>query len=268
MGGMSLTVYHIPVCPFSQRLEILLALKGLESAARFVPIDITVPRPDWLLEKTGGTTALPVAEADGGLILRESLVLMRYIEARWPQPPVAQTDPGRHAIEDMLVLLADPLAARGYGWVMNQDATKREAMRAEFLAVYAQIDAFLRRYGAGSRPFLFERFGWAEAAFTPLFVRFAFLDYYEGFEWPDDPAYARVRQWVEACLAHPAAQQVSAEEVVKLYHDYALGAGNGALVPGRARSSFVFEPHWRERPWPPKDKYGERVSDSALGLVE
>jgi glutathione S-transferase len=81
------------------------------------------------------------------------------------------------------------------------------------------------------------------------------------------PELSRVARWREACLSHPAAQQVSREEIVKLYYDYALGAGNGALLPGRSRSSFVFEPHWRERPWPPADKYGHKASDAELGLV-
>jgi glutathione S-transferase len=29
----------------------------------------------------------------------------------------------------------------------------------------------------------------------------------------------------------------------------------------------VFEPDWRERPWPPKDKYDRIASDAELGLV-
>src|SRR5690606_36442527 len=65
----------------------------------------------------------------------------------------------------------------------------------------------------------------------------------------------------------PAAQQVSREEIVKSYYDYALGAGNGALLPGRRKSSFVFEPHWSNRPWPPADKYGPPASDEELGLL-
>ena len=73
--------------------------------------------------------------------------------------------------------------------------------------------------------------------------------------------------WRAACLAHPAAQQVSAEEVVKAYYDYARGSGNGALPEGRTRSSFVFEPNWRSRPWPPKDKYGPGATDAELGLL-
>jgi len=54
-------VHHIPVCPFSQRLEILLALKGASGAVEFRTVDITVPRDPELLEKTRGTTALPAA---------------------------------------------------------------------------------------------------------------------------------------------------------------------------------------------------------------
>jgi glutathione S-transferase len=76
-----------------------------------------------------------------------------------------------------------------------------------------------------------------------------------------------VRRWRAACLAHPKAQQVVHDQIVKLYYDYALGAGNGALVAGRQRSSFVFTPHWRDRPMPPRDKYGPPASDAALGLI-
>ena len=55
-----LIVHHIPVCPFSQRLEILLALKGLRNRVDFRVVDITQPRPEWLLKETRGTTALPI----------------------------------------------------------------------------------------------------------------------------------------------------------------------------------------------------------------
>jgi len=54
---------------------------------------------------------------------------------------------------------------------------------------------------------------------------------------------------------------------VKAYYDYALGAGNGALPKARAVSSFVFTPHWSQRPWPPREKYGRSATDAELGLV-
>lgn len=260
------TLHHIPACPFSQRLEILLALKGCPEALRFEVIDITRPRPPALLALTGGTTALPVLVTDDGAVLRESLVLMRYLDATLPGPRVAHDDPLQHARENLVCTLESALANAGYALVMNQDRAARAGRTQALLEVYARIDDELRRHG-GDGPWLFDRFGWAEVVFTPLFARFAFLDYYEGFDLPADGRFERVRAWREACLGHPAAQQVGPEAVVKLYHDYARGFGNGALPPGRRMSSFAFEPHWSRRPWPPRDKYGPAPDDLALGLV-
>lgn len=259
------TVHHIPVCPFCQRLEIVLELKGQRDAVRFEVVDITRPRDPALLAKTRGTTALPVLELADGRILKESLVLMQYLDDALPGPKVAQADPYRRAIEGMLTRLEGDFTTAGYVWVMNQDPARRDALREGMLKQYAKVDAFLVEH-APRGPFLFEDFGWAEAVFTPMFMRFWFLAYYEGFALPDEPAYARVRAWQDACLAHPAAQQTTKEEIVKVYYDYAMGAGNGALLPGRTRSSFVLEPSWRDRPWPPADKR-HAATDEELGLV-
>ena len=104
-----LTIYHIPVCPFCQRLEILLSLKGQRNDVNFQVIDITQLRPAWLLEKTRGTTALPVLETDDGHIIKESLVIMEYLEARFPERPVAQRDPdGRRVLHVWLSIPDEP----------------------------------------------------------------------------------------------------------------------------------------------------------------
>ena len=260
-----LTVHHIPVCPFSQRLEILLSLKQRRGAVSFQVVDVTQPRSESLLRKTRGTTALPILETAEGRVLKESLVLLRYLEALFPERPVAQRDPYRHAVENMLIAMEGPFCNQGYAFVMNQNLGQRDSFREGMLKQYARLNDFLVEH-APEGPFLFEEFGWAETVFTPFFMRFWFLEYYEDFDLPDDGRYARVRKWRAACFAHPAAQQVTKEEIVKLYYDYAKGAGNGALLPGRKRSSFVFEPDWRSRPWPPKDKYRISASDAELGL--
>ncbi|MBV7396946.1 glutathione S-transferase family protein [Mameliella sediminis] len=259
-------VYHIPVCPFSQRLEILLALRGLTDAVEFRVVDITKPRDPELLAKTRGTTALPVLETAEGRILKESLVILRYLDEVLPGGPLRRSDPFEHAVESMLVAREGAFTMAGYLYVMNQDPQKRDQHRDKMLGLYRDIDGFLMEH-APERTFLFEDFGLAEAVFTPMFKRFWFLDYYEEFDLPEGPDYDRVRKWRAACMDHPATTQVSEEEIVKLYYDYALGAGNGALVAGRTRSSFVFEPHWRDRPMPPRDKYAGTATDAELGLV-
>lgn len=264
MAPVRPVVHHIPVCPFSQRLEILLALKGAPDAVEFRVVDITRPRDPELLRRTRGSTALPVMELPDGRILQESLVILQFLDETAPGPAARRADPFEHAVERMLIAREGPLVDAGYSFVMNQDRGARQGHLDRTLRRFADLDAFLRERSPEG-PFLFEGFGLAEAVFAPIFARFWFLDYYEGFALP--PGMGRVARWREACLAHPVAQQVSREEIVKSYYDYALGAGNGALLPGRQRSSFVFEPHWRERPWPPADKYGHKASDAELGLV-
>ncbi len=259
------TVYHIPVCPFSQRLEILLALKGRKDLVNFQVVDITRPRPDWLLEKSRGTTALPILETAEHLVLKESLVILQYLEDITPEKPVAQMDPARRAVENMLVGQAGVFADAGYLMLLNQDLALRPEYEQKLLAAYRRLNDFLT-FHAPAGDWLFDAFGWAEVVFTPLFMRFWFLEYYEGFVLPRTPEFSRIARWQEVCRSHPAAQQVTREQIVKLYYDYAKGAGNGSLVPGRQVSSFVFDPAWEKRPWPNADKYAVSQTDQQLGL--
>ena len=259
-------VHHIPVCPFSQRLEIMLALRGMEDRVEFRLVDITKPRDPDLLAKTRGTTALPVLEAPDGSVLKESLVILRYLDEVLGGTPLRRRDPREHAVESMLVAREGPFTMAGYLYVMNQDPERRDAHREKLLGLYRDINGFLEEHSPRG-PYLFDDFGLAETVFTPIFKRFWFLDSYEGFDLPEEDGYRRVRAWREACMGHKAAGQVGEEEVVKLYYDYALGVGNGALVEGRQVSSFALRPDWRQRPWPPRDKYAGTASDAELGLV-
>jgi glutathione S-transferase len=256
-------MYHIPICPFSQRVEILLERKNLRGAVKFQVVDITKPRDPELLVKARGTTALPIMELEDGRIIKESLVILRYIEDRFTTPAIMQADPYARAVENMLVVFENDFTMAGYRFVMNQDKSRRDVFCSTMTAQYAKINEFLQ-WHAPDRDFLFDDFGFAEVVFTPILARFCFLDYYEGYEIPNE--LKRVRRWRDACLANPAAQQVCREEILKLYYDYALGFGNGALPPGRERSSFVFEPHWSMRPWPPQDKWAGTARDAELGL--
>ena len=175
------------------------------------------------------------------------------------------------SLQNLLVSHEGGFADAGYRLLMNREPARRAGLTDALLDRYARLDAALRGCDAHATrpqadPWCWEAFGWAEAVYTPLFMRFWCLGYYEGFELPADPRFARVRAWERACLAHPAAQQVSREQVLKLYADYAQGAGNGALPPGRQVSSFAAAPHWTHRSWPPRDKYGAPPSDLELGL--
>jgi glutathione S-transferase len=260
----TLTMYHIPGCPFSERVEILLDLKGLHHIMADMDIDISKPRPDWLLKKTRGTTALPALELDNGETLKESMVIMRYLDDRFPEPHVAQRDPYRHAVESMLCAMDGAFTGAGYRMILNRDASLRDEMKAEVDAQYGKLDDFLGYY-APDGDTLFEDFGWAEVAYAPMFKRLWFLEYYEDYQIPAQ--LTRVRRWRDACVDHPATQRRTHEELIKLYYDYSQGGGNGKIPEGRAISSFTLEPHWSKRPMPPRDKWSTAGTDEQLGLV-
>ncbi|MFP5398585.1 MAG: glutathione S-transferase N-terminal domain-containing protein, partial [Gammaproteobacteria bacterium] len=97
-----LAVHHIPVCPFCQRLEIQLALMDRRDAVDFHVVDITRPRPEVLLALTRGSTALPILVTEDGRVIKESLVIMQYLDDRFAERRLAQRDPYRHAVEGML----------------------------------------------------------------------------------------------------------------------------------------------------------------------
>ena len=260
-----LRMYHIPGCPFSERVEILLALKGLDHVLAHHDIDISQPRPEWLLKKTRGTTALPALELENGETLKESMVILRYFDDRFPEVRVARSDPYEHAVEQMLCATDGAFTGAGYRMILNRDAGQRDALRAEVDAQYARLDEFLRYY-APDGDFLFDRFGWAETAFAPMFKRLWFLEYYEDYTVPQH--LTRLLRWREASLAHPAvASRHTHRELMTLYYDYAQGGGNGRIPEGRKISSFTLDPAWDTRPMPPRDKWGQPATDAELGLV-
>jgi glutathione S-transferase len=88
-------IHHIPVCPFSQRLEILLELKGCHDRVEFRAVDIAQPRSAELLALSAASTALPTLELSGGTVLRESLVILRYLDDLFASMKIAQADPLR-----------------------------------------------------------------------------------------------------------------------------------------------------------------------------
>ena len=263
--GGALRMYHIPGCPFSERVELLLDLKGLHGVMADHVIDISQPRPAWLLEKTRGATALPALELEDGATLKESMVILRYLEDRFPERPVARADPYEHAVEAMLCATDGAFTGAGYRMILNRDRARRDELKAEVDAQYTRLDDFLRYY-APDRDFLFEDFGWAEVAFTPMFKRLWFLEHYEAYEVP--PRLTRVLRWREACVSHPAAERHHGHrELMTLYYDYTQGAGNGKIPEGRTISSFTLEPAWSTRPLPPRDKWGAPATDTDLGLT-
>jgi len=77
-------LYDAARCPYCARARIVLAEKGL--GYETVEIDLS-DRPGWIYAKNP-SGKVPVLEEDGGFVLPESLVIMEYLEERFPEPPL------------------------------------------------------------------------------------------------------------------------------------------------------------------------------------
>jgi glutathione S-transferase len=91
-----ITFYHVPVCPFSQRLA-----------------------------KSRGGTALWILETSSGQILRESLILLQYVEDVFPGPVLAESDPCRRAVEGLMSRMEADVGLQGYRFVFEPDRRLR-----------------------------------------------------------------------------------------------------------------------------------------------
>lgn len=173
-----LTLYDADRCPYCVRVRIVLAEKGL--AWETVAVDLD-DRPAWIYDKNP-LGRVPVLEEDG-LVLPESVVIMEYLDERYPEPPLLPADAAERALARLLVerfgRFADP-----YYRLRRGD----ESARTELEARLAELDEVLER-----QPYLTGRaYGLADVAYLPHVVRAAF------------DSFPSLADWVERLRARPA----------------------------------------------------------------
>ncbi|HEV8249193.1 MAG TPA: glutathione S-transferase family protein [Gaiellaceae bacterium] len=170
-----LTLYDADRCPYCARVRIVLTEKGIERETVSVDLD---DRPAWIYEKNP-LGRVPVIEEDG-LVLPESVVIMEYLEERYPEPRLWPEDAAERALARLLVerfyRLGDP-----YYKVRRGD----ESARGDLEQRLGELDALLEE-----RPFLTgSAYGLADVAYLPWIVRI------------DHSGFPAVADWVER-LAH------------------------------------------------------------------
>ncbi len=229
-------LYSIAVCPFAQRTRILLKLKGV--AFDLTEIDITQPRPEWFL-KLNPLGQVPVIVHEGR-VLNESSVINEYLDETFPSPRVMPVDAYQRAQSRIVIdRLNHGFVPVMYQLLMARDAARIAALKEKALAEWQWLNTMLMRHNPDG-VWLWSDFSMADLSAAPFFMRWRLNDWYRDAPAPGGEAYARVRRWHDACLAHPLVRGtgMSDEDFIKLYEDYALGYGNGAVPAGRTRSSF------------------------------
>jgi glutathione S-transferase len=102
-------LYDAARCPYCARVRIAIAEKGV--AYDVVEVDLD-DRPSWIYDKNP-TGRVPVLEEDT-LVLPESVVIMEYLDERYPEPPLLPLDPAARALERWRVHRFDAALGRDY----------------------------------------------------------------------------------------------------------------------------------------------------------
>ena len=153
-----ITLYNAARCPYAARARIVLAEKGLE--VEVVEIDLS-DRPAWLYEKNPAGR-VPVIEEDGGEPLPESVVIMEFLEERYPEPPLLPLDPADRAAVRLLIFRDDELTDPYYAFRRGE-----QGGREELDAALGRLDAVLTE-----RPYLGgTEYGLADIAYVPWLLR-------------------------------------------------------------------------------------------------
>jgi glutathione S-transferase len=175
------TLYDAPRCPYCARARIALAEKGVEHET--VAVDLE-QRPAWLREKNPANK-VPVLDEDGWL-LPESLVIVEYLDERYPEPPLLPPDPADRARVRYHVHRFDETLRRPYYALRRGEDGAAGALATE-------LEAFDRTLAAWPYPF-----GLADIAYLPWILRARTM------LGVDLSPYRALSEWLARCLERPS----------------------------------------------------------------
>ena len=151
------TLYTADRCPYAARVRILLAEKGLAYDAVEIDLD---DRPAWLYDKNP-LGRVPVYEEDEGLVLPESLVIMEYLEERYPEPPLWPADPAERALGRLWLERFDDRLGDAYYAVRRGES--QDVLDAKLAELEGTLEA--QHYLSG------REYGLADAGYVPWILR-------------------------------------------------------------------------------------------------
>ena len=92
-----ITLYRAPFSTNVQRVAIALALKGLEVESVVISYEDRSP-----VVAVSGQGLVPVIEEEG-VVIFDSIAILRHLDERYPDPPLFPTDPTRRVEVDAFI---------------------------------------------------------------------------------------------------------------------------------------------------------------------
>jgi glutathione S-transferase len=169
---MELELIGFKICPFVQRVNILLQFKKLPCVISYLnPKEL----PAWLetLSPLGKVPLLKVGTAEGkGAVVFESQVINEFIDETHA-PVLMPADPLERARQRGLVAVADGLLGGLWNWVIAKDTESVESARAALCKTLRFLESELPEQGAF---FVRSGFGLVDCAMLPFFMRLGVLE--------------------------------------------------------------------------------------------
>ena len=206
---MTLRVHRIPFSTNVERVSLLLAHKGVQ--AEWVDHD---PADRSELVRLSGQELVPVLEHDGRIVT-DSPVILEYLEARFPAPPLLPADPARSTEVRIFCDWFNRVWKRAPNLYVVEEE-RPEPAEARLRELGGRLTASLPLFGdlLAGRDFLFGELSLADVTAFP-FLKYAVI-WEEGDEHRFheilrdhlrlDGRYPLVEAWIRRCDALPRAR--------------------------------------------------------------
>jgi len=206
MSQIQLTLISHPLCPFVQRVAIVLHEKRI--AFDRVNVDLHA-KPDWFLaiSPTGKVPLLKVLHTDEReSVLFESVAICEYVEDVQPAPALHPADALLRAQHRAWIEFASATLTDAWGFLNASDTETAGAKAAAFRQKLErfEVDMSDGPYFAG------EGFSMVDAAIAPVFRYFDILDFESTH--PVFDGLNRVANWRCALARRPSVEAAVAED--------------------------------------------------------
>jgi glutathione S-transferase len=200
-------VYRIPFSTNVERVALALAHKGID--VEWVDVEPDDRSP---VEAVSGQSLVPVL-VDGDTVLSDSPVILRWLEERFPEPPLYPRDRARRAEVETFVDWFNLVWKRPPN-LMAAELEKPEPDRSRIDAWGHEVTGAMNRFESllHGRDYLFGDFGIADVVAFP-FLKYAVL-WQEGDEeafhvllrdWQPIERHPRLEAWIRRIDALPRA---------------------------------------------------------------
>lgn len=209
-GAPALTLVSHALCPYVQRVAIVLHEKGLAFERRTIDL---ARKPDWFLaiSPLGKTPVLQVR----GQSLFESAVICEYLD-EVAMPALHPQDPLQRARHRAWMEFGSTVLNAIGAFYSAPDEAALQARAQDLRRRFVQIEEALAGFSSAGPYFAGANFGMVDAVFGPLFRYFDVMDELPGVDdfqlWQ---GLQRVQQWRAALAARASVQQAVAAGYAK-----------------------------------------------------